>query len=157
MITFSITDKEIDCASLREKLGTAEDGAVLVFEGIVRNHNEGKAVRTLFYEACESLACAEAERIMTEAVFKFGLNRIVCVHRTGHLNVGDAAVFVGVSTGHRGEAFAGCRYVIDEIKHRLPIWKKEHYQDGSHEWVNCSHHEHNHQHSPKSDHGEVSV
>ncbi len=134
---FAVSEDSIDVMALRAALGSDADGAVVTFEGIVRNHNEGKQVRSLFYEACSELAQGEAEAIFQEAEARFGLTRIVCVHRVGALQVGDTAVFVGVSTAHRGESFDGCRFIIDAIKHRLPIWKKEEYLDGSTSWVNC--------------------
>jgi adenylyltransferase/sulfurtransferase len=103
----------------------------------VRNHNEGHNVRRLEYEAFEPLAVKEAERIMTEAVQRFGIEHASCVHRLGALGIGDMAVWVGASARHRHEAFLACRYIIDEVKHRVPIWKKEHYENGDSGWVNC--------------------
>jgi molybdopterin synthase catalytic subunit len=79
----------------------------------------------------------EGERIVAEAIARFGAARAACVHRVGELAVGELAVWVGVSAPHRDEAFRACRYIIDEVKHRLPIWKKEHYLDGDSGWVNC--------------------
>lgn len=134
---FAVSPDAIDARALRAGLGSEVDGAVVTFEGIVRNHNQGKQVKSLFYEACTELAQSEAEDIFKEAEARFGLTAIVCVHRVGALQVGDTAVFVGVSTAHRGESFEGCRFIIDAIKHRLPIWKKEEYLDGSSNWVNC--------------------
>lgn len=112
-------------------------GAFASFEGWVRDHNEGRAVRRLEYEAYERLGTAEGERIIAEAIERFGIARARCVHRVGTLELGDLAVWVGASAAHRDEAFAACRYIIDEVKHRLPIWKKEHYTDGDSGWVNC--------------------
>jgi adenylyltransferase/sulfurtransferase len=125
----------------------------------VRDHNEGRTVERLEYESFESLAVKEGERIVAEAVAKFGVTRAACVHRVGSLAIGDLAVWVGVSSAHRGEAFAACRYIIDEVKHRVPIWKKEHYTDGDSGWVNCERcaaaahdHEHEHEHSRGHEH-----
>ncbi len=103
----------------------------------MRNHNEGHAVTRLEYEAFEALANKEGERIVTEAIARFGVLQAACVHRVGSLAIGDLAVWVGVSSRHRAEAFAACRYIIDEVKHRVPIWKKEHYVNGDSGWVNC--------------------
>ncbi len=103
----------------------------------MRDHNEGRTVQRLEYEAFEALAIKEGERIVAEAVARFGVTRAACVHRVGALGIGELAVWVGVSAAHRGEAFAACRYIIDEVKHRVPIWKKEHYADGDSGWVNC--------------------
>ncbi len=91
----------------------------------------------LEYEAYEALAVREGERIITEAMSRFGVVRAACVHRLGALAIGDVAVWVGASSPHRNEAFLACRYIIDEVKHRLPIWKKEHYVSGDSGWVNC--------------------
>jgi len=117
----------------------------------VRNHNEGHEVTRLEYEAFEALAIKEGERIINEATQKFGVLKAACVHRVGELGIGDVAVWVGVSSAHRGEAFDACRYIIDAVKHRLPIWKKEHYVNGDSGWVNCERcaeaaHEHEHEH-----------
>ena len=79
----------------------------------------------------------EGERIIAEAIARFGVAHAACVHRVGALAVGELAVWVGVSAAHRDEAFRACRYIIDEVKHRLPIWKKEHYLNGDSGWVNC--------------------
>jgi molybdopterin synthase catalytic subunit len=135
---FSLTQSPIEAETLRSFVEDERAGAVSTFEGIVRNHNEGKAVRGLYYEGCESLAQAEAQRILEEAHNKFPLLGAVACHRLGELSVGDMAVYVAVSSAHRDEAFSACRYIIDEIKHRLPIWKKEHYIDGAAHWVNCA-------------------
>ena len=112
-------------------------GAVTIFEGIVRDHNEGKKVIALEYEAFDKLAGQEAEKIFQEAKKKFDVLDMKCVHRVGKLSVGEMAVWVGISASHRDSAFQACRYVIDEIKTRLPIWKKEYYAGGDSGWVNC--------------------
>jgi adenylyltransferase/sulfurtransferase len=116
----------------------------------VRNHNEGKAVRGLTYEAYDDLAQREAEQILSEAQALFEVTGLQCVHRTGRLAIGDCAVWVGVTAAHRDAAFRACRYVIDAIKHRLPIWKQEQYGDGTTEWVNCQGcaQPHHHAHGP---------
>jgi adenylyltransferase/sulfurtransferase len=95
------------------------------------------SVRHLEYEAFEPLAVKEGERIIAEAVERFGIEHAACVHRIGDLAIGDMAVYVGASARHRDEAFRACRYIIDEVKHRVPIWKKEHYENGDSGWVNC--------------------
>jgi adenylyltransferase/sulfurtransferase len=137
MATFSFTREKIDEAALRAQLLDPTAGGYASFEGWVRNHNEGLAVRHLEYEAFEPLAIKEGERIVAEAIARFGVEHAGCVHRIGDLAIGDMAVWVGVSARHRGEAFAACRYIIDEVKHRVPIWKKEHYENGDSGWVNC--------------------
>ena len=95
------------------------------------------AVTRLEYEAFAELAEKEGARIVEEAIARFGVTRAACVHRVGSLDLGDVAVWVGVSAAHRDEAFRACRYIIDEVKHRVPIWKKEHYVNGDSGWVNC--------------------
>ena len=107
------------------------------------------AVYRLEYESYASMAHKEGEKVIAEARKKFPLIHAACVHRVGLLEVGEIAVWVGVSGGHRGEAFDACRYIIDNIKHRVPIWKKEHYVDGDSGWVRCeacaaSGHDHSH-------------
>jgi molybdopterin/thiamine biosynthesis adenylyltransferase/molybdopterin synthase catalytic subunit/rhodanese-related sulfurtransferase len=160
MVRFSFTRQKIDERALRGQLSDPAAGGYASFEGWVRNHNEGLAVRHLEYEAFEPLAIKEGERIVAAAIERFGVEHASCVHRVGDLAIGDMAVWVGVSARHRAEAFAACRYIIDEVKHRVPIWKKEHYENGDSGWVNCErcatapHHEHVHEHSPtgRADH-----
>ena len=133
----SITTSSIDLAALRAELLDPGAGAYCGFEGWIRNENEGKAVLRLEYEAYEPLAIKEGEKIIEEAQQRFPHLHAHCVHRTGLLEIGECAVWVGVSSPHRDEAFLACRYIIDELKVRLPIWKKEHYVDGHSGWVNC--------------------
>ena len=137
MATFSFTREKIDAGELRKQLFDPAAGGYTSFEGWVRNHNEGLAVRHLEYEAFEPLAIKEGERIVQEAIARFGIEHAACVHRIGDLAIGEMAVWVGVSARHRAEAFIACRYIIDEVKHRVPIWKKEHYENGDSGWVNC--------------------
>jgi sulfur-carrier protein adenylyltransferase/sulfurtransferase len=134
---FRFSHEPIDAVTLRDSLRDPACGGYTSFEGWVRNHNEGHSVSRLEYEAFEPLAVKEAERIMAEAVERFGVEHAACVHRIGDLAIGDMAVWVGVSARHRHEAFLACRYIIDEVKHRVPIWKKEHYENGDSGWVNC--------------------
>ncbi len=137
MKRFSFSSEDISRDAVRELVADDASGAYVAFEGWVRNHNEGQQVLRLEYEAYESLGVREGERIISEAEEKFGVSTVHCVHRVGQLEIGDIAVIVGVSTPHRGEAFDICRYVIDEVKHRVPIWKKEFYVSGDSGWVNC--------------------
>lgn len=138
MSTFRLQDHAIDTIALREQLHDPACGAFASFEGWVRNHNEGQAVRRLEYEAYAPLAISEGEQVIAEAMQRFEIRHAVCSHRVGVLAVGDLAVWVGVSAEHRGDAFKACRYIIDEIKQRLPVWKKEHYSSGAAQWVNCT-------------------
>ncbi len=110
----------------------------MTFEGWVRDRNEGQAVLALDYEAYAPLAEKEGGRILDEAREKFALVNAAAVHRVGHLRLGDLAVWVGVTAEHRGAAFDACRYIIDEAKARVPIWKKEHYVSGATAWINCA-------------------
>jgi molybdopterin synthase catalytic subunit len=112
-------------------------GGFVTFEGWVRNRNDGQQVLSLEYQAYEALALKEGNRIIGEALTRFPIANALCIHRVGRLEIGDLAVWVAVSAGHRDEAFKACRYVIDEIKHRVPIWKKEYYASGDSGWVNC--------------------
>jgi len=122
---------------LRRALTDPAAGAYAGFEGWIRNRNEGHEVLRLEYEAYEPLAIREGEKILAEARAKYPVIHAHCVHRSGMLEIGECAVWVGVSSAHRDEAFMACRYIIDQVKVRLPIWKKEHYTDGHSGWVNC--------------------
>lgn len=135
---FCLTSGPIDSSALRAALENPACGACVEFEGLVRNHNEGRTVLRLEYEAYGALAVKEGEAIVREARAKFRIEEAACVHRTGMLEIGDMAVWVGVASAHRGEAFKACAWIIDTVKQRVPIWKREHYADGTDEWVNCA-------------------
>ncbi len=137
-MTFQISSASLDPAALQRALGDERAGACVTFEGWVRNRNEGQPVLSLEYEAYAPLAVSEGDTILAEARAKFSLLGAACVHRTGHLALGDLAVWVGVTAEHRGAAFDACRYIIDEAKARVPIWKKEHYANGATAWINCA-------------------
>lgn len=141
---FSISKTAIDIEKLSSALTNDSAGAYVSFEGRVRNHNDGRKVIALEYEAYEELALNEGQQVMSEAMEQFSIIACRAVHRTGSLKIGDAAVWVGVVSAHRGDAFEACRYIIDEIKDRLPVWKREHYESGEIAWVNCAaeHHQH---------------
>ena len=132
-----ITADTIDTTVLQDSLSNPGAGGVCTFEGRVRNENDGRRVKRLEYEAYEPLAIKEGNKVLAEARERFPYLDARCVHRTGLLEIGDLAVWVGVASAHRDEAFKACRYIIDELKNRLPIWKKEHYVDGDSGWVNC--------------------
>ena len=132
---FKLSSTLIDPPQYQQQLVSAQAGAFSGFEGWVRDHNESKKVIALEYEALESLCVKEAEKIFGEAKQKFSIVGAACVHRAGKLNVGDIAVWVGVTAAHRDDAFKACRYIIDEIKARLPIWKKEYYANGDSGWI----------------------
>jgi molybdopterin synthase catalytic subunit len=134
---FRFATVAIDTAGARRELLDAAAGGYVSFEGWVRDFNEGHEVVRLEYEAFQELAVKEGDRIVSEALQRFPVKHALCIHRVGSLDLEDMAVWVGVSSVHRGEAFEACRYIIDEVKHRVPIWKKEHYRSGDSGWVNC--------------------
>ncbi|PPU92928.1 molybdenum cofactor biosynthesis protein MoaE [Xanthomonas albilineans] len=132
---FHLADDALDPVALRVPLAHAQAGAYASFEGWVRDHNDGRAVDGLRYEAYAALAEVEGQRIADEALARFAILDLRCVHRTGDLAIGDLAVWVGVIAAHRDAAFGACRYVIDEVKARVPIWKHERYRDGDAGWL----------------------
>jgi molybdopterin synthase catalytic subunit len=134
---FRFTQTAISAHGARQELQHLSAGGYVSFEGWVRDHNEGQEVTRLEYEAFQELAVKEGDRIVVEAVRRFQAVDALCIHRVGALTLGDMAVWVGVSSVHRAEAFEACRFIIDEVKHRVPIWKKEHYRNGNSGWVNC--------------------
>ena len=122
-----------------KSLVTPECGGVVTFEGRVRNHNEGQAVESLEYEVYGELALKEGKNILDQTKEKYDILDSYCIHRVGHLQIGDLAVWISVTSKHRKEAFRACEFIIDEIKKTVPIWKKENYADKSIEskWVFC--------------------
>lgn len=136
---FRIDDRPLDPDTLRDGLPDPGAGGCVTFEGWVRDRNEGRQVTSLAYEVYAPLAVKEGERVLAEARERFPIIAAHGVHREGHLAIGECAVWVGVSAAHRDAAFEACRFVIDQIKQRLPIWKKEFYSDGDSGWVNCEH------------------
>jgi len=132
---FKISEQPIDITPLRDGLLDGRAGAFASFEGWVRDHNDGRAVQGLRYEAYVELAESEGERILTDALARFAITDARCVHRIGDLALGELAVWVGVGAAHRDAALAACRWIIDEVKSRVPIWKHERYVDGDAEWL----------------------
>lgn len=124
-----------ETAEFRQELADPGCGGYCTFEGWVRDTHQGRSVRGLDYEAYVALVETEGERIIDEAMARYAIKDARCVHRIGTLAVGDLAIWIGVTAAHRDAAFAGCRYLIDEAKRRLPIWKKEHYASGASAWV----------------------
>lgn len=135
MQRFAISDQPIDIAPLRDALLDQRAGAFASFEGWVRDHNDGRAVTGLQYEAYVALAETEGERILADSITRFEITDARCVHRTGELRLGELAVWVGVAAAHRDAAFAACRWIIDEVKARVPIWKHERYAEGPAGWI----------------------
>jgi molybdopterin synthase catalytic subunit len=138
--TKSLVRDPIDVAAL--SIAEPEDGALCVFTGVVRNHNDGKSVLHLEYEGYEEMVVSIFEGIAEEAKRRFGATRVRIVHRLGRMEIGETSVAVAVSSPHRKEAFEACRFAIDTLKHQAPIWKKEFYADGS-SWLEgpggCAH------------------
>jgi MoaE-MoaD fusion protein len=132
--------EEDQCALVRTTIETSEivaqlkappDGAVVVFEGIVRNHSAGRSTSYLEYEAYEAMAIAKMREIGAEMREKFPIRRYAMIHRLGRLEIGETSVLIAVCSGHRAAAFEACRYGIDTLKHNVPIWKKEFFRDGA--------------------------
>ncbi len=135
---FELTELFIDSAALRARLARPHAGACVVFEGWVRNHHLGQPVRELHYEAFDVMAQLEGNAIVAEIEQRFSGCTVLCSHRTGALRIGELAVWIGVVSAHRAAAFQACRQTIEEIKRRLPVWKKEFHPNGAAEWVNCT-------------------
>jgi len=121
----------IQIAELVARLKTPEDGAVVVFEGITRNHSKGRPTLYLDYEAYEPMALAKLVELGREMRAQFPVDRIALVHRLGRVEIGETSVFIGVSSAHRRAAFDACRFGIDKLKRTVPIWKKEYFEDGA--------------------------
>lgn len=135
MVFASVCTDPIDTNEVLTRIGSDQDGATLLFLGVVRDHADGRPVSGMRYDAYEEMATPVLLGIAQEAADRTGSDRIAVVHRFGELSIGDVSVAIAVSTPHRAEAYDASRYVIEEIKKRLPVWKKEHYTDGGSEWV----------------------
>jgi molybdopterin synthase catalytic subunit len=129
-----LTDNPIDAKALVEQVMRKSDGAYVLFEGVVRNHHEGKAVESIFYDAYRPMAEREMDKIVREVEAQFPDVAVAVVHRLGHLIVGDSSIAIVAASPHRAEAFGACRMMIDRIKETVPIWKKERGPGGE-EWV----------------------
>lgn len=136
---FALDTNALVPADLTRTLVNRSAGGFVSFEGWVRDHNEGRDVTRLEYEAYVSMAEKEGARILGETQARFDIVGLACVHRIGLLEIGELAVWVGAAAAHRGPAFEACQYVINQVKVRVPIWKKEYYSDGDSGWVNCAH------------------
>jgi molybdopterin synthase catalytic subunit len=135
MIHAAVVHTAIDPTEVLGRVRAPEDGAVLLFLGTVRNHADGQAVEGMTYEAYERMAAPVLGEIAREAAVRLGTDRVAVVHRVGQLAIGEISVAIAVSSPHRAESYDASRYVIEEIKKRLPVWKKEHYVGGAQEWV----------------------
>ena len=134
-ISTQITTDSLDDFAPFESLGTHADGAVLIFRGRVRETNEGRKVSSLSYEAYGEMAERELEDICREAGRRFEAGAVAAAHRVGDLDLGEVSVVIGVAAPHRDACYAASRWVIEEIKERLPVWKHEYYEEGSSHWV----------------------
>jgi molybdopterin synthase catalytic subunit len=135
--SFGITLAPLSVAEIYSQADNHANGAVVLMSGMVRNQTDGKPVTALEYQAYEPMALQVFYQIADSIRNQWSnVNRVVIYHRIGRLSVGEISVLVAVGCPHRGEAFAACQYAIDTLKHNAPIWKKEHWQDGSSSWVN---------------------
>lgn len=130
-----ITRSPIDAGALLEAVPATRDGAALLFLGVVRDHNEGRSVSHLEYQAYPEMAEAVLEEIAAEARSRWPIGGIVIVHRLGRLAIGEASVGIAVASPHRGDAYEASRYIIEELKQRVPIWKREGYLEGGERWL----------------------
>jgi len=121
----------IDAEALVAQVKDGEAGAVVVFDGIVRNHTQGRRTLFLDYEAYEAMALDQMQALVHEAKQRFGVRRIALVHRLGRLQIGETSVLIAVASAHRAQAFEACRWIIDTLKKTVPIWKKEWFEDGA--------------------------
>lgn len=121
----------VDASSLTAAIKRGEDGAVVTFDGIVRNNTRGRRTLYLVYESYEAMALAQMRKLSAEAIQRFGVQSVSLVHRLGRLEVGETSVFIAVASAHRPQAFEACRWLIDTLKKTVPIWKKEHFEDGA--------------------------
>ena len=131
----ALTHDPIEPATVLARVGHDEDGAAVLFLGTVRNHADDRPVSGITYEAYEEMAAPVLAEIAREAAEILGTDRLAVVHRVGELSIGEHSVAIAASSPHRAQAYEASRYVIEEIKKRLPVWKKEHYTDGRDEWV----------------------
>jgi molybdopterin synthase catalytic subunit len=135
---FQLVRETIDIGKIAGNIRKPEDGAVVVFEGVVRNHAKGKSVRFLEYDAYEPMALKKLEEIGALAKQGFEIRDMAIVHRLGHLEIGECSTVIVVAAAHREAAFDACRFAIDKIKEIVPIWKKEFYEDGE-VWIEGGH------------------
>ena len=139
MYHFDLVEDQIDRQTLVEKFSDPTCGAFVSFEGWVRNHHDNRPVSHLFYESYPELAIAEGLLVVKKALDDYKINSAICIHRIGSSQIGDMAVWVGVNAAHRDAAFQACRFVIDDIKIRVPIWKKEFYLDSDDaKWIDSA-------------------
>lgn len=126
-----LTHDVIDTRAITDALKAGEDGAVTVFDGIVRNNTRGRSTLHLDYTAYESMALDQMRALAAEAIEKFGVRDVAMVHRLGRLQIGETSILIAVASAHRGVTFDACRWLIDTLKKQVPIWKQEVFVDGA--------------------------
>jgi len=131
-----ITTEPLSVQALNDLVKRASDGAVVTFDGIVRDNFDGRSVRALEYEAYAEMAEKKMAEIGTEVQRKFEVGEIAIVHRLGHLEIGESSIVIAVAAPHRHAAFEACAYAMDRVKEDVPVWKKEFFADGDAHWVN---------------------
>ena len=129
-----IVNHPIDHQAVIDSVSSSGAGALVTFDGRVRDHAQGRKVTSLFYEAYRDMALRQLEKIRSDAIQRWPHVAIGIVHRLGHLKIGDSSIFIAVSSAHRKEAFQACQFVIDSVKESVPIWKKQFYEDGE-AWI----------------------
>jgi molybdopterin synthase catalytic subunit len=132
---FKIVESEISVQNVIDAVDTPEAGAIVTFEGVVRNNSKGQMVSYLEFEAYQPMAEKKMKEIADEIYSKCGIDKVAIIHRVGHLEVGEVIVVIAVASPHRAEAFKACQYAIDRLKEIVPIWKREVWEDGTEEWV----------------------
>jgi molybdopterin synthase catalytic subunit len=128
---FELVEAPIDVAALRRMVLGTQDGAIVIFDGFVRNESHGRVTNYLEYEAYEPMALGKMREIGAQVHHKYAIHRMAIVHRLGRLEIGETSVVIAVSAPHRAAAFEACRYAIDTLKQTVPIWKKEYFEDGA--------------------------
>jgi molybdopterin synthase catalytic subunit len=128
---YELVQAAIDPAALVRYVRAGQDGAIVTFDGFVRNESHGRATKYLEYEAYEPMALAKMREIGAQIHEKFAIHRVAMMHRLGRLEIGETSVFIAISAPHRAAAFEACRFAIDALKRTVPIWKKEYFQDGA--------------------------
>jgi molybdopterin synthase catalytic subunit len=133
---YKITTKPIDVQTVNDVVKRPSDGAVVTFDGIVRDNFDGRTVRSLEYEAYAEMAEKKMAEIGAEVRHKFAIGEIAMVHRLGALGIGESSIVIAVAAPHRHAAFEACAYAMDRVKEEVPVWKKEFFDDGDAHWVN---------------------
>lgn len=138
-VLIDVTHDPIEVQTAFDFVADENCGGIDIFAGTVRNNNDGFEVTSLEYEGYAEMAIKVLDNIVAAACTQWPIKKAIVKHRLGHLQLKEVSVLIGVSAAHRDEAFKACRFIIEEIKHRLPVWKKEHYVGREPQWVRCSH------------------